>query len=123
MVVLSNSANINATVVEEKFMAHPSVQMALVGGSGREESFVIVELTGAATQAMEQKGSEAMLIAIMPAIVDANQGLSPYTRLRQELVLLTGGERELVKSPKGRVMRDPSQKVFAADIESLFTDT
>lgn len=120
VVVLSNSANINATTVEEKLMAHPSIQMALVGGSGRENSFAIIELTPAASEELKEKGSAAMLETILPAIEDANTGLSPYTRLRKEFVLLTGSERGLVKSPKGSVMRGPTQKVFAADIAALF---
>ncbi|KAH7377930.1 hypothetical protein DE146DRAFT_638005 [Phaeosphaeria sp. MPI-PUGE-AT-0046c] len=123
VVVLSNSANINATVVEEKLMAHPSVQMALVGGSGRENSFAIIELTPAASEKLNESGSGAILDTILPAIEDANSGLSPYTRLQKEFVLLTGSERGLVKNPKGSVMRGPSEKIFGSDIEALFAVT
>ncbi|KAH8726600.1 AMP-binding enzyme [Phaeosphaeriaceae sp. PMI808] len=121
VIVLSNSANINATVVEEKLMAHPDVQMALVGGSGRDYSFAIIELTSAASEELEQKGLDSVLNAIAPAVNEANRGLSPYTRLRKEFILVTTSKRGLVKSPKGSVMRGPSTKAFEKDIEALFS--
>lgn len=122
VVVLSNGANISATVVEEKLMAHPSGQRALVGGNGRANSFAVIELTSAASEELKAKGSQAMLEAMMPAIEEANRGLSTYTRLRKDFVLLTGSERGLVQNLKGSVMRGASQNLFAADIESFFVN-
>lgn len=121
VVVLSNSANINATIVEARLMGHSNVQLALVGGSGREYPFAIIELTSAASKELDKNGPEEALNAIISVIDEANRGLSPYTRLRKEFILVTGSKRGLVKSPKGSVMRGPSIKAFEKDIEALFS--
>ncbi|KAF2258864.1 acetyl-CoA synthetase-like protein [Lojkania enalia] len=120
VVVLSNSANINAAAVEEKIMKHPNIQMALVGGSGLQQSFAIIELNPAASEEFKEKGPAAALDAVWPAVEEANHGLSDYTRLRKKFVIVTSSERGLVKSAKGSVMRGPSLKVFEKDVEGLF---
>lgn len=120
MVVLSNSANINAVGVEEKITAHPSIKMALLGGSGRPRSFVIIELTPSATEEWNQIGTDATLNKLWPTIEKANQGLSEFTKLRRELVIITGLDRFLAVSPKGTIRRDVSLKAFEKDIEALY---
>lgn len=119
--VLANSANINASLVEDKLAAHPHVRMACVGGSGRDRSFAIIELTGTASKELEQAGSRAMFNVLRPAIEEANRGLSPYTMLEDQYIIITDDKRGLAKSPKGSLMRGPSLKMFEKDIETLFS--
>jgi acyl-coenzyme A synthetase/AMP-(fatty) acid ligase len=121
VIVLSNSANINAASIEEKLLAHPHIEMALVGGSGREHSFAIIELKSPASEVFETKGLFAALDGISTVVDEANQGLSVYTRLRKEFIILTGSTKRLLKSPKGTVIRGPSIKLFEKEIEALFS--
>jgi acyl-coenzyme A synthetase/AMP-(fatty) acid ligase len=121
VVVLSSGFNINAAAIEEKLIGHPDVQMAFVGGSGYDHSFAILELTAVASNNLEQKGAEAVLETVWPAVEEANSGLTDYTRLTKSFIVVTGSKKGLVKSPKGTVMRGPSVKAFEKEIETLFT--
>ncbi|CAI6335581.1 unnamed protein product [Periconia digitata] len=123
IVVLSNSANINASRVEDKIAAHPRVIMALVGGTGRPNSFVIIELTPPASEDWKIKGTDAILADLWPTIEGANQDLSEYTRLRREFVIITGFDRGFAISPKGTIRRELSLKAFEKDISALFAGT
>ena len=126
MIVLSNSANLNAAAAEEKLMAHPSIQMALVGGNGRERAFAIIRLSEEARKnekVKEGDNREASLEAVWPAIEAVNEGLSEYTRLEKEYVIFAGeGGPQLVCGSKGTVLREPSVSQFSDQIEDLFRE-
>ncbi|KAF2018086.1 AMP-binding enzyme [Aaosphaeria arxii CBS 175.79] len=119
IVVLSNSANIDAASVEETISNHPSVQMGFVGGNGRERPFLVIELTPAASEIFKEKGFEITMKEIWPVIEEANKGLSNYTRLRKEFVIITESEKGLMRNPKGSLVRAASVKKFEVEIERL----
>lgn len=120
MVVLSNSANINAAAVEEKLMQHPNVQVALVGGSGRDHSFAIISLASVAREQIPSNDPDAALNLVWPAVEHANKGLSDYSKLKRNFILIV--EEGLVVGPKGTVLRGPSLKLFADKINALFVN-
>jgi acyl-coenzyme A synthetase/AMP-(fatty) acid ligase len=121
VIVLSNSANINAASVEEKLLAHSYIQAALVGGSGRDHSFAIIELTPAGSEMFGTEGLGATLDAVSSVIDEANQGLSIYTKLCRDFIIFTGSTRGLSKSPKGTIMRGPSMRTFEKEVDALFS--
>ena len=123
MVVLSSSANLNAAAAEEKLMSHPSIQMALVGGNGRERAFAIIRLSEEARKEVGNGGREQALEVVWPAIESVNEGLSEYTRLEREYVIFAGeGGPQLVCGSKGTVLREPSVSQFSDQIEDLFRE-
>lgn len=121
IVVLSNGSNINASVVEEKLIAHPNIQVALVGGSGRNRSFAVIEIAPHTILGMGDKGHDNALDTVWPAIEEANKALSDNTRIRKEFVLFAERKNPLVLNAKGGLVRGESLKKFEADIDALFT--
>jgi hypothetical protein len=104
------------TVVEEKLVAHPNIQVALVGGTGRNHSFAIIELT---PEKMKTDGRDDALDAIWPAFEEANQAQPDYTKIRREFVLLAEKENPLVLNAKGGIVRAESLRRFETDITAL----
>jgi acyl-coenzyme A synthetase/AMP-(fatty) acid ligase len=121
VVVLTNGANVHAAVIEGKLMAHPDVEMVLVGGMGRDCVFAVIELTDNGSSDLKREGRESVLDGIWRVVEEVNRGLAECKRLKKEFVILTGGDRELVRSPKGGVARGRTFEKFSGDIEALFS--
>ncbi|PSN68711.1 acetyl-CoA synthetase-like protein [Corynespora cassiicola Philippines] len=120
MVVLANGANVNAANIEEKLMQHLDVSLAMVGGSGKDRTFAIVELGDEALRQAQQGGKDKVLEGIWRVVEAVNKELSDYTRLTRDSLLICGGEKRLVRGPKGNVVRGASLRNFSEEIEELF---
>jgi acyl-coenzyme A synthetase/AMP-(fatty) acid ligase len=122
MVVLANSANINAAGIEEKIMRHPDVSVAMVGGAGDDRAFVMVELRDDALVRVREGGRDKVFEEVWGTIEEVNEELSDYTRLRREFVVLCGWEKRLVRGPKGNLVRGASLETFKDEIRELWKD-
>jgi acyl-CoA synthetase (AMP-forming)/AMP-acid ligase II len=122
MIVLANSANMNAAGIEEKIMRHPDVSIAMVGGAGEDRAFVIVELRDDALVRVQEGGRDKVFEEVWGAVDELNEGLSDYTRLRRESVVLCGWEKRLVRGPKGNLLRGASLEIFKDEIRELRKD-
>lgn len=127
IVTLSHGIDLHAGKLEKIIESDPRVQSALIGGEGRPQPFLILELSkdicGGAAESAEIGSSrqQAQIDDIWPVVEEANKSCVESVRLTMELTLIAGADRPFSRTAKGTVARHDSAAVFEKQIDSLYS--
>lgn len=116
MIIFSSGEKFWPGDVERDIAAHADVACALVVGTGRARSALLLE----PTPRVGCLGGEALLGRVWPAIRATHAVCSPAARIRRALVVVADAGRPFVRTPKGSVARGPTARLYARDLDARY---
>jgi acyl-coenzyme A synthetase/AMP-(fatty) acid ligase len=108
-VVLANGDCLQASFMEGLVGKDPLIHEALVGGSGAEKPFLLIELT-----------EPTEIEKFWPSVEVANASCSVFARLLKELTIVAKEDRPFVRSAKGTVLRKETFDVYKTEVMSAY---
>ena len=119
LLVFRSGSKFNPKVHESLIASHPKVQHALVVGTGRDKSAVIIELRS--EYYTEDKSQQKMILeSIWPLVVEANNLGETYSELEQRYVIFAKKNKPFQISLKGTVLRKATTSLYAEEIDELY---
>ncbi|KAF4961276.1 hypothetical protein FSARC_10223 [Fusarium sarcochroum] len=118
MVVFSTNQKLNPIETEDIISANPAVSAALVVGTGRPQSSLLVEAVSPPTNGSER---EQLLDEIRESIEAANNALpAKQQKLGRDMILFTSPEKPMLRAGKGTVQRKWTVDAYAQEIDALY---
>jgi acyl-coenzyme A synthetase/AMP-(fatty) acid ligase len=108
-VILANGHCLQASLMEGLVGKDPLIHDALLGGSGKERSFLLVEPT-----------EPTELEKFWPSVEAANASCSVIARLLKELTIVAEKSKPFVRSGKVTVLRKETFEFYKSEIESAY---
>lgn len=115
-VKLASMTKFSAGHVEVLLDRHPLVRDTVVGGDGRKEPFVLVQLQ----ESEGQRAREEVLADIWPVFEEANALVAEEIRLRKEMVLFATPDRPFRKAGKGTINRRATLADYEDEIRRMY---
>ncbi|GME44441.1 uncharacterized protein K452DRAFT_300824 [Neofusicoccum parvum] len=115
-VKLASMTKFSAGHVEVLLDRHPLVRDTVVGGDGRKEPFVLVQLQ----ESEGQRAREEVLADIWPVFEEANALIAEEIRLRKEMVLFATPDRPFRKAGKGTINRRATVADYEDEIRRMY---
>ena len=116
IIVFSNGEKLNPVTMEGIISSCRAVSGCLVVGQGKFQSALIVEPKEEAMDKLQ------VLQQLWPFIQRANESCIKHGRLARDMIVFTKPEKPLTRAGKGTVIRAASNKLYAREIEELYTD-
>jgi len=115
MVPFSHGENLYVTDIESEITAtNPDISAVLIGGQGRHKPYLLVEWK-------ENGSDEKIRVEQLQTVLDnVNKRLSDLVKLTPEFILFTRPSQPLVRTIKGTISRQESEKLYEDDIEQLY---
>ncbi|KAF5870613.1 putative amp-binding enzyme protein [Botrytis fragariae] len=117
MIICSTGAKINPMGMEGFLNAHPAVEVAIVGGSGRMRGYLLVE---ARDPPQDEKERDALIEKLWDTIEKANQNEQIHGKITKELILFTKAEKPMVRAGKGTVLRKLTEELYREELNDLY---
>ncbi|KAI1329023.1 acetyl-CoA synthetase-like protein [Xylariaceae sp. FL0255] len=111
---------LNPVKTEELIERHPAVKGALVVGSGRFPTALLIE--PARSLAGEEQKNE-LIETLWPTIVVANEKCESHGRIEKMLFFFTVPDRPLPRGGKGTIQRANAVHLYKHEIDPLYTST
>ena len=121
VVMLANGEAIRASDIEGMMMEQPAIRSAVLGGSGQNRAFLLLELNHRAEDPTHSR--DEMLSHIRPAIDAANKLFPEFARLSEDFVLFTDAKKLVPRSTKDSVLRKETLELYGDEIEALYART
>ncbi|KAJ5668962.1 hypothetical protein N7462_010032 [Penicillium macrosclerotiorum] len=116
-VCLSHGEGLHASLLEPEIKAHPSVKNALIGGQGRPQPVLLVELIGSA----EQNGSPGDFIeSLRPYIEKVNSSCHEAVQISLDKIIIASKEKPFIETIKGSVARLQTLALYEEEIAAHF---
>ncbi|TGO32914.1 hypothetical protein BHYA_0279g00060 [Botrytis hyacinthi] len=115
VVICSTGAEINPMGMEESVNAHPSVEVAIVCGSGRMRGFLLVEARDPPRDVKE----EMLIEEIWDTVEKGNRSEQSHGKITKELILFTKAEKPMVRAGKGTVLRKLTEELYGEELNNL----
>ena len=117
VIVLSNGEKFQPVTTESTIQGHPSIEGALVVGTGRFQPALVIE------PKVYPADAEAFIEEIWPIVQRANQEAAAHGKIFRGKIILTTPDKPFVRAGKGSVIRPKSTALYADEIEALFSDS
>ena len=115
--VFSNGEKFQPVTTESIIQGHPSIEGALVVGTGRFQPALIVD------PKVYPADAEAFIEEIWPIVQKANQEAASHGKIFRGKIMLATPEKPFVRAGKGSIIRPKSTALYADEIEALFNDS
>lgn len=126
-IVLANGQNVFVADLESALEEHPSVGGAIIGGTGHERPFVLIEKTepDKVSTVQEMNGNERKLVTtpsdgflkdLQPAIEAANALVTENARLLPHRTFVIAHGRRLPRTTKGNVERRTALNMYESEV-------
>lgn len=119
ILVLSNARNVDPGLIESTVVSHPKVKAALLCGSGRMATALLVEALDPPTSAEEQA---ALGEEIWPMVEKGNEASNVQARVEKNMILFTAKEKPFLRAGKGSVQRAMTVIAYEAELNQLYKD-
>ena len=116
VIVLSNGEKFQPVTTESIIQGHPSIEGALVVGTGRFQPALVIE------PKVYPADAEAFIEDIWPIVQRANQEAAAHGKIFRGKIILTTPSKPFVRAGKGSVIRPKSTALYTDEIEALFSD-
>lgn len=117
MFKLSWLAKVKAKDIESILNRHPTIQNVMVGGDGKPEPFVLVELKDPTVSPIHRAKATEVIWSLLQEINKTNV---TEIQVPERLILLSDPARPLQRLTKGTLDRRSILQSYHADIESLY---
>lgn len=119
VVVFDNGEKLNPLTIEHIIESNPGVSAALVAGSRRSQSCVLIEPREAKHG---QEANAKFLEMIWPVVQRANRETVAHGRIEESFMLVTSDEKPFPRAGKGSVQRKAAIKLYSHEINALYED-
>lgn len=119
ILVLINGEKINPIPLELALQGHHLLQGALLVGMGRNQTALLIEPRDSS---LDAKGREQLLREVWEEIEKANAVVPGAGRVARDKVMCATSDRPLVRTGKGTIIRSSTEKLYAQDLETLFSE-
>lgn len=117
VLVLSNREKFQPVITESIIQGHPSLEGALVVGTGRFQPALVI------VPKVHPADAEAIIEEIWPIVQRANQEAAVHGRISRGKPILTTPDKPFIRAGKGSVTRPKSTALYADEIGALFSDS
>ncbi|KAL9619386.1 MAG: hypothetical protein Q9160_005981 [Pyrenula sp. 1 TL-2023] len=118
IIVLPNSRNIDPALIEATVSGHPKVKAALLSGSGRMKTALLIEAAEPPANGEEKK---ALLEELWPSIEKGNEISTEWARVTsREMVVFAVREKPFRRAGKGSVQRNMTLEEYREEIDGLY---
>ncbi|KAI1352855.1 hypothetical protein F5Y01DRAFT_324112 [Xylaria sp. FL0043] len=117
IIVLSNGEKLNPVKSECMIERHPLVKGALVVGSGRFQTALLIE---PATPLASREQAKDLIESVWPTIVRANEETAAHSRLAKDFITITSPQKPLPRGGKGTIQRANAVKLYEEEINRLY---
>lgn len=117
IIVFLNAEKLNPVDMEGIISAHPAIRSAIVGGHGKFQSCLLLELVSC-PRTVEDRVQ--LLDEIWPTIERANQDCPSYGRVLKDFILFTTSEKPMLRTGKGTVQRQLTLNLYENEINKLY---
>ncbi|CAE7151175.1 unnamed protein product [Rhizoctonia solani] len=124
-IVLLNGEKTNPAPMEAEIAKCALVHSTIIFGQARNQTGILIELTEplGSPPGHRMKYSRRELTEILrPYIQRANQTSATHSRLDERAVVFVDPDRPLPRTPKGTIPRSAALKLYAPDIEEMYTN-
>lgn len=119
IIVYSTGEKLNPVEMEHIIGADPSINGALIIGTGRFQSSLLVEAVQPPTDNVEK---EKLLELIWPSIEAANKVSPSHGRIHRNMVDFTSTGKPMMRAGKGTIQRALTLDLYAAEIDALYDE-
>ncbi|KAL8999600.1 MAG: hypothetical protein Q9169_001560 [Polycauliona sp. 2 TL-2023] len=116
IIVFSNGEKFNPLVMEGMIMDHPAVKSALVTGTGRFQTALLVEPAATANTS-----AGLFIDEIWPTVQKANRLCATQGSIAKEFILVTNPEKPMLRAGKGTVQRKSTLQLYGTELDILYT--
>jgi acyl-coenzyme A synthetase/AMP-(fatty) acid ligase len=109
---------VKATETESELERDPFVKRAIMGGEGREEPWLIVQV--AAAELDDSETEERLMDRAWDVVSDVNGRVKAEAQVSRKHVILTRPEKPLQLTTKGSLNRPAISTAYKAEIEALY---
>ncbi|KAF7556428.1 hypothetical protein G7Z17_g1408 [Cylindrodendrum hubeiense] len=117
MIVFSTGEKLNPLDMENIISSSPVVSAALVTGAGRFQSSLLVE---AVNQPKNEEEREELLETIWKTVQLANKDSPSHGRIHRNMIILTSGNKRMLRAGKGTVQRKMTVDMYAEELDALY---
>lgn len=119
ILVLANGEKVNPIPLEQKIQGHPSVKGAVVIGTNRIQTALLVE----PRELPSKTSCEEFLDMLWPHVQEANLYIPGQGRLTRDKMICALPDRPFPRTGKGTVIRKMAEEVYKDEVEQLFSST
>jgi hypothetical protein len=117
VIVFLNGEKLNPLTMEGMIMSHPEVRSAIMFGTGRLRSGILLE----GQRPPKSKVETASLIqSIWPSIELANQCCPAHGQILKGMAILTSPEKPMMRAGKGTIQRGNTLRLYQDEINVLY---
>ncbi|KAF7872907.1 uncharacterized protein EAF02_008978 [Botrytis sinoallii] len=120
IIVLLTGEKTNPVSMEQQISHHPEVRAALVIGTHRFQTALLIELIS--PQALSTVERAKAIERIWPTIQQANQECPRHAKVAKSHVFFTSPDKPMGRSGKGMVQRQPTLDLYSKEIDNLYAD-
>lgn len=118
-VTLLNGEKVLPLPIEGRLREDPLIREAVVVGVDKPMPGVLLFRSDTG----ERMSSAEYLEAIWPSVADANSRAEGFSQITRDMIAILGADVQYPRTDKGSIIRAQVYKVFAQDIEALYTST
>lgn len=120
IIVYVTGEKFNPVSMENLMQGSPEVRSALVTGTGRFQSALLIEPANNSYTSAEERAR--MIEAIWPVVEQANNECPTHARVSKSLILFTTPERPMLRAGKGTVQRNLTIEAYAKELDTIYAD-
>ncbi|CRG84906.1 hypothetical protein PISL3812_02079 [Talaromyces islandicus] len=118
IIVFSTGEKLQPVDIENKISANQAITGAIVIGTGRFQSSLLVEIVN---PLQGQKTKEQLIDEIWPSVQEANKDTPTHGRIHKEMIIFTSPEKPMLRAAKGTVQRQLTEELYASEINALYS--
>ena len=111
VIILSDGGTLNPLGFEQQLMKVPFVTQALLGGSGKRRTALLVEL---------HDPPDGVMDLLWEKVEECNAKFPPQVTVSRSHIIVADSDRPLPRAAKGNVQRVPAFRLYEKDIDALY---
>lgn len=120
IIVYVTGEKFNPVSMENLLQGSPEVRSAIVAGTGRFQSALLIEPTNNSHNSAEERAR--MIEAVWPVVEQANSECPAQARVSKSLILFTTPEKPMLRAGKGTVQRKLTIEAYEKELEGIYAD-
>lgn len=105
--------------MEQRLTGLPEIRVALMAGTDRYQSALLIEPES--DQTMTESAKYSFVERIWPVVEEANQAYPKDARVSRSHILLADPKIPVQRAGKGTVQRGPTLKLYQEALDTLYT--
>ena len=120
IIVYVTGEKFNPVSMEHLIQSSPEVRSALVTGTGRFQSALLIEPADSLHKSAEERAR--IIEAIWPVVEQANSECPAHAKVSKSLIISTTPEKPMLRAGKGTVQRKMTVEAFAKELDAIYAD-